>query len=201
MINFTIFLVDENTAVLKALRRLLQTAGYETKEYCSAEMFLSEHDASIPGCILMDSVMPGLNGLDVQEILNRKGIDRPIIFLTGKATIPDSVQAMKAGAVDFLTKPVDRSKLLNAIKSAEERDTTQRHITERRNGVLEKIAKLTRREREVLALVVAGELNKNIGVRLGIHINTVKVFRGRVFKKLEAKTLAELVRMTVGMPI
>jgi FixJ family two-component response regulator len=201
MINFTIFLVDENTAVLKALRRLLQTAGYETKEYCSAEMFLSEHDASIPGCILMDSVMPGLNGLDVQEILNRKGIDRPIIFLTGKATIPDSVQAMKAGAVDFLTKPVDRSKLLNAIKSAEERDTTQRHITERRNGVLEKIGKLTRREREVLALVVAGELNKNIGVRLGIHINTVKVFRGRVFKKLEAKTLAELVRMTVGMPI
>jgi FixJ family two-component response regulator len=201
MPDFTIFIVDDDAAVLKALSRLLQSADYETKEYRSAKIFLSEHDASIPGCVLLDVVMPGLNGLEVQEILTREGIDRPVIFMTGRATIPDSVQAMRAGAIDFLTKPVDASKLLSAIRSAEERDTTRRHSSARRNGVLEKVAKLTRREREVLALMVAGQQSKNIGVRLGIYLNTVKVFRGRFFQKMEAKTLAELVRMTVGIPI
>ena len=138
--HFTIFIVDDDAAVLEALSGLLQDAGYGTKEYNSAEIFLSEHDASIPGCILMDLVMPGMNGLDVQEVLARKGIDRPMIFVTGKATILDSVQAMRADAIDFLTKPVELSKLLNAIKSAKERDTKQRHLSVRRNGVLEKMA-------------------------------------------------------------
>jgi FixJ family two-component response regulator len=136
--DFTIFLIDDDPAVLKSLDRLPQAAGYETKAYLSAETFLSEHDPSTPGCILLDLVMPGLNGLDLQEVLTRKGIDRPVIFLTGRASIPDSVQAMREGAIDFLTKPVDTSELLSAIKSAEERDKTQRHITARRNVVLEK---------------------------------------------------------------
>jgi FixJ family two-component response regulator len=146
-------------------------------------------------------MMPGLSGLNVQEVLTREGIDRPVIFLTGQASIPDSVQAMKEGAIDYLTKPVDTSELLSAIKSAEERDKTQRHITARRNAALERVAKLTRREREVLALMVAGVQNKNIGHKLGIHLSTVKVHRGRVHQKMKVRTLAELVQMTIGISL
>jgi FixJ family two-component response regulator len=108
MSAFTVFLLDDDGAVLKAVDRLLQAAGYTTKTYCSGEAFLSEHDASTPGCLVLDLAMPGLNGLAVQEALTLRGIDRPIIFLTGQGTIPESVQAMRAGAVDFLTKPIDR---------------------------------------------------------------------------------------------
>jgi Response regulator len=125
-LDFTVFLLDDDPAVLKAVGRLLQAAGYTTKTYCSAEAFLSEHDASTPGCAVLDLSMPGLNGLDVQETLVRQGVERPVIFLTGHGTIPMSVLAMRAGAIDFLTKPVGNSELMSAIKSAEDRDRTQR---------------------------------------------------------------------------
>jgi FixJ family two-component response regulator len=143
--NFTIFLVDDDLAVLKALGRLLQSAGYPTKAYSSAETFLSEDDGSLPGCVLLDLMMPVVNGLDVQEALARDGIKRPVIFLTGTATIPDSVQAMRAGAVDFLVKPVDKDELLSAVKSAEQRDKAQRNIDVRRETVLRRMATLTPR--------------------------------------------------------
>jgi FixJ family two-component response regulator len=124
-LDFTVFLLDDDPAVLKAVGRLLQAAGYTTKTYCSAEAFLSEHDASTPGCAVLDLSMPGLNGLDVQETLVRQGVERPVIFLTGHGTIPMSVLAMRAGAIDFLTKPVGNSELMSAITSAEDRDRTK----------------------------------------------------------------------------
>jgi FixJ family two-component response regulator len=198
-LDFTVFLLDDDPAVLKAVGRLLQAAGYTTKTYCSAEAFLSEHDASTPGCAVLDLSMPGLNGLDVQEALMRQGVERPVIFLTGHGTIPMSVLAMRAGAIDFLTKPVGNSELMSAIKSAEDRDRIQRPIETQRKVVLQKMAKLTRREKEVLALVVTGQQNKTIGYKLGICEKTIKVHRSRVHEKMGVRSLAELVRMTVGI--
>jgi FixJ family two-component response regulator len=198
-LDFTVFLLDDDPAILKAVSRLLQAAGYTTKTYCSAEAFLSEHDASTPGCAVLDLSMPGLNGLDVQEALMRQGVERPVIFLTGHGTIPMSVLAMRAGAIDFLTKPVGNSELMSAIKSAEDRDRIQRPIETQRKVVLQKMAKLTRREKEVLALVVTGQQNKTIGYKLGICEKTIKVHRSRVHQKMGVRSLAELVRMTVGI--
>src|SRR5215475_1900608 len=139
--EFIVFLVDDDPVILKALGRLLRAAGYQIKAYQSAETFLNEHDASIPGCAVLDHTMPGLGGLDVQEALALRGIHRPIIFLTGRGTIAESVKAMKAGAVDYLTKPVDKVDLLNAIRSAEERDKTQRDVDARNNLVSTKVGK------------------------------------------------------------
>jgi len=194
--EFIVFLVDDDPVILKALGRLLRAAGYQTKAYQSAETFLNEHDASIPGCAVLDHTMPGFSGLDVQEALALRGIHRPIIFLTGRGTIAESVKAMKAGAVDYLTKPVDKVDLLNAIRSAEERDKTQRDVDARNNLVQQKLAKLTRRERETLKLITKGLLNKQIAGVMGVTEKTIKVHRMRVFKKIGARTLAELVRMT-----
>jgi FixJ family two-component response regulator len=198
-LDFTVFLLDDDPAVLKAVGRQLQAAGYTTKTYCSAEAFVSEHDASTPGCAVLDLSMPGLNGLDVQEALVRQGVERPVIFLTGHGTIPESVLAMRAGAIDFLTKPVGNSELMSAIKSAEDRDRAQRPIETQRKIVFQKMAKLTRREKEVLALVVTGLQNKVIGYKLGVCEKTIKVHRSRVHQKMEVKSVAELVRMTVGI--
>jgi len=195
--EFIVFLVDDDPVILKALGRLLRAASYQTKAYQSAETFLNEHDASIPGCAVLDHTMPGLGGLDVQEALALRGIHRPIIFLTGRGTIAESVKAMKAGAVDYLTKPVDKVDLLNAIRSAEERDKTQRDVDARNNLVQQKLAKLTRRERETLKLITKGLLNKQIAGVMGVTEKTIKVHRMRVFKKIGARTLADLVRMTV----
>jgi FixJ family two-component response regulator len=148
--EFTVFLIDDDPGVLRSLDRLLQAAGYETKPYQSAEAFLNEHDASIPGCAVLDHAMPGLSGLDVQEALARQGIHRPIIFLTGRGTIAESVKAMRAGAVDYLTKPLNDVELLSAIKLAEERDKTRRDVEAQNKVVLQRSAKLSQRERERL---------------------------------------------------
>src|SRR5262249_28532605 len=150
----------------------------------------------IPGCAVLDHAMPGLSGLDLQEALALQGIRRPVIFLTGRATVAESVRAMKAGAVDYLTKPVDMVELLSAIRSAEERDKRQRDIEARDKIVLQRLAKLTRRERETLKLVTKGLMNKQIAGVMGVTEKTIKVHRMRVFKKMGARTLAELVRMT-----
>jgi len=195
--EFTVFLIDDDPVVLKALGRLLQAAGYQTKAYQSAEAFLAEHDASIPGCAVLDHAMPGLNGLDVQEALARQGNHRPVIFLTGRGSVAESVKAMKAGAVDYLLKPVDKVELLGAIRSAEERDKTQRDVEARNKVVLQRLAKLTPRERETLELITKGLLNKQIASVMGVGEKTIKVHRGRLFKKMGVRTLAELIRMTV----
>jgi FixJ family two-component response regulator len=194
--SFTTFLVDDDAGVLKALSRLLRAAGYDTRTYSSPNDFLAEHDPSIPGCAVLDLTMPGLDGLELQEKLAEQASERPIIFLSGKADVPRSVQAMKAGAVDFLLKPVERDVLLAAVARANEQDAKLRQERADRQAVERKLASLTPREREVLEHVAAGKLNKQIAAALGTVEKTVKVHRGRMMEKLGVRSVAELVRLT-----
>jgi len=193
--KFTIFIVDDDAAVLKALSRLLRAMGYDIQSYTSPREFLTRHDATVPGCAVLDVSMPGLDGLELQQALTAGGGLRPVIFVTGKGDIPTSVRAMKAGAVDFLTKPVSDADLLGAIARAKEQDTTSRQMQAELASIQAKIATLTPREREVFAHVVAGRLNKQIAADLGTVEKTVKVHRGRVMEKLGVRTLADLVRL------
>ena len=193
--GFTAFLVDDDAGVLKALTRLVRTAGYDAKPFSSSQDFLAAHDPSVPGCAILDVAMPGLDGLQLQDRLLDDGIARPIIFLTGNGDIPMSVRAMKAGAVDFLTKPIKRDQLLFAIERAAKLDEASRRERNDRELVDAKLSRLTPREREVLLHVVAGRLNKQIAADLGTVEKTIKVHRGRVMAKLEVRTVADLVRM------
>jgi FixJ family two-component response regulator len=190
----TIFIVDDDVDVLNALSRLLRAKGYDTRSYTSPQEFLAHHDATIPGCIILDVSMPGLDGLELQLALTAGG-SQPVIFVTGKGDIPTTVRAVKSGAVDFLTKPVNDYDLLGAIARAEEQDAESRRIQAELASIWAKIATLTPREREVLAHVVAGRLNKQIAGDLGTVEKTIKVHRGRMMGKLRVRTVADLVRM------
>jgi FixJ family two-component response regulator len=192
--SFTTYLVDDDPGVLKALARMLRIAGYDSRQFSSPRDFLREHDPSIPGCAILDLTMPELDGLQLQRCLADDSIDRPVIFLTGNGDIPSTVQAMKAGAIDFLTKPVRREQLLAAIARAEEKDAAARRMRDRRRSVESKLGRLTMREREVLEHVIAGKLNKQIAAILGTAEKTVKVHRGRMMAKLGVRSVAELVR-------
>jgi FixJ family two-component response regulator len=194
--NFTIYLVDDDPGVLKALSRFLDARGYDVRPFTSAQDFLSHHDAAIPGCAILDLAMPGLDGLQLQEALAAAGgAQRPVIFLTGKGDIPATVRAMKAGAVDFLTKNAPKDDLLQAIARAEELDAQTRQVRGELVAIQTKIAALTPREREVLTHVVAGRLNKQIAGDLGTVEKTVKFHRGHLMKKLGVRTVADLVRL------
>lgn len=192
---FTIFLVDDDAGVLKALSRLLQTRGYAVQPFTSPQAFLANHDTAVPGCAVLDVSMPDLDGLALQTALTAEGSQRPVIFLTGKGDIPTSVRAMRAGAIDFLTKPVNDDDLLAAIAQAEEEDAKIRSASADLSSINARIARLTPREREVMTLVVAGRLNKQIAGDLGTVEKTVKVHRGRVMNKLGVRTVADLVRL------
>ena len=191
---FTVFLVDDNERVLKGLSRLLKAKGYDVRPFTSAQECLEQHDPAIPGCAVLDVSMPG-DGLALQQILAATDIQLPIIFLTGKGDIPTSVRAMKAGAIDFLTKPVRDKDLLNAIARAEIDDAKARQIGAELAAIKAKIATLTHREREVLSHVVAGRLNKQIAGDLGTVEKTIKVHRGRMMEKLGVRSVADLVRL------
>jgi len=192
---FTVFLVDDDADVLKALARLLRASGYDSREFASSKEFLREHDASMPGCAIFDVAMPDLDGLALQQALTAKGIERPVIFLTGRGDIPTSVQAMKAGAVDFLTKPVDADALLVAIDNARERESRDREARAEMDFFTGRLATLTPREREVFGHVIAGRLNKQIAYDLGTVEKTIKVHRSRMMEKMGVRSLAELVRL------
>jgi FixJ family two-component response regulator len=192
--RFTVFLVDDEGAVLRALARLLEAAGHRVVAYASPTAFLADQNPDAPGCAVLDVAMPGLDGLTLQEALASRGVERPIVFLTGKGDVPTSVRAMKAGAVDFLTKPVDREELLAAIARAAAKDTEARRRRADLLSVEARLARLTPRERQVLSHVVAGRLNKQIAHDLGTVEKTIKVHRGRMMEKLEVRTVAELVR-------
>jgi FixJ family two-component response regulator len=190
----TVFLVDDDGPVLRALARLLGAAGYAVRPYQSPEAFLAEHDGAVPGCAVLDLSMPGIDGLAIQAALAAGPVFRPVIFLTGAGDIPTSVRAMKAGAVDFLTKPVDRDALFAAVGQAIAADREARRAQGGLAATRARVASLTPREREVLALVVAGRLNKQIAHALGTSVKTVKVHRGRMMAKMGVHTVADLVR-------
>jgi FixJ family two-component response regulator len=194
--DFSVFLIDDDPGVLKSLTRLLQTAGYKTKAFSSSEAFLEEHDPSVPGCAVLDLTMPGLDGLELQQELAGKATSRPIVFLTGHGNVPVSVRAMKAGAVDFLLKPVKRDDLLEAVGRAAALDRVARHTDEERRAIYALLEKLTPRETEVLTHVIAGCLNKQIAANLGTVEKTIKVHRSRMMAKMGVRTVAALVRLT-----
>jgi FixJ family two-component response regulator len=193
--GFTVFLVDDDADVLKALRRLVRASGYDSREFASAEDFLREHDASLPGCAVFDVAMPDLDGLALQQALAASGVERPIIFLTGRGDIQTTVRAMKAGAVDFLTKPVNADAFLAAIDHAREQEIREREARAEVVSFIARLATLTPRERQVLGHVIAGRLNKQIAYDLGTVEKTIKVHRSRMMEKMGVRSLAELVRM------
>lgn len=191
----TVFLVDDDASVLKGLRRLLAAAGLEVTAFDSPQQFLERYDASVPGCLVLDLAMPGLNGMELQQELVERGSTLPIVFLSGHGDVPTSVQAMKRGAADFLTKPVDEKDLLAAIRSAFEKGRALRKDHAETAEVERRLATLTPREREVLAHIVSGKRNKQVAGELGTVEKTVKVHRARVMEKMQARSLAELVRL------
>jgi FixJ family two-component response regulator len=192
---FTVYLVDDDASVLRALARRLRARGYRVEESASAADFLARHDPEVPGCALLDLSMPSLGGLELQDMLAAGNEGRPVIFLTGTGDIPASVQAMKAGAVDFLTKPVDDGALLAAIARAEGLDAKARLARAEETEVRARLARLTPREREVLELVLEGRLSKQIAHELGTVEQTVKVHRRRMMEKLGARTMLDLTRL------
>src|SRR5262249_23574774 len=169
--------------------------GYDIRPYTSPREFLAQHDATVPGCALLDVAMPGLDGLELQHALTADGFHRPVIFITGKGDIPTSVRAMRAGAIDFLTKPVSDKNLLGAIARAQEEDTKSRQIHNELASIQARISTLTPREREVLTHVIAGRLNKQIAGHLGTVEKTIKVHRSRMMAKLGVRTVADLMRI------
>jgi FixJ family two-component response regulator len=190
-----IHVVDDDDSLRSALQRLLAAAGYRVRTYASAGEFLLDPPGDAPGCLLLDVRMPGPSGLDLQEALARHGIGLPVIFLTGHGDLATGVRAMKAGAVDFLTKPVEREPLLGAVARALERDAAQRAARGVDRELQDRYAQLTARERQVFELVVAGRLNKQIADALGIAERTVKAQRAQVMAKLGAANAAELGRI------
>jgi len=191
----TIQVVDDDDSFRRAITRLLKAAGYEVREYANCGEFLLAPPVNGPGCLILDVRMPGPSGLEMQEALKRQGNTLPIIFLTGHGDIPMSVQAIKAGAIDFLTKPVQREELLSAIRSALNRDARMRALQQQVTSLQNRYAVLTPRERSVFALVVQGRLNKQIASELGIAERTVKMHRARVMLKMRVDSLADLVRV------
>ena len=191
----TVYIVDDDPGVVKALSRLVRANGYDVRTFVTPREFLAQHDGALPGCAVFDLSMPELDGLALQQALGADGLQRPVIFVTGQGDIPSSVRAMKAGAVDFLVKPVDQADLLAAIARAVARDAEARRSRAERDVVAARLATLTPREREVLAHVVAGRLNKQIAGDLGTVEKTIKVHRGRMMQKMGARTVADLVRM------
>ena len=188
-----VFLLDDEPAVVVALARMLQSSGFTVSPYTSAAEFLEAHDAETPGCLVADVRMPGMNGLELQRTLRARGVDRAIVFVTGQGDIPTTVQAMKAGAVTFLSKPVQRAELVAAVREALLRDAIGRAQHREREDLVRRLASLTPRERQVLELVATGMLNKQIAAELGAAEKTIKVHRGRIMEKMQVRTATALV--------
>ena len=192
----TVFVVDDDVSVRESLEALLEVAGWSPRTFASAEAFLAWPAASGPSCLVLDVSLPNLSGLDLQALVANDRADMPIIFITGYGDVPMTVRAMKAGAVEFLTKPFGENVLLEAVEAALERSRVAVSEQSALHTLHDRYAKLSRREREVMALVVSGLLNKQVGGELGISEITVKAHRGRVMEKMQAGSLAQLVKMS-----
>jgi FixJ family two-component response regulator len=197
----TVFLVDDDPGVLKALSRILRADGWSVATFESAEAFLARPDLGGDGCLVLDVTMPGLDGLELQRRLAAAGQELPIVFLTGHGDIPMSVQAIKAGARDFLTKPVQAETLVVAVRTAIEQGAATRRALADTADLRQRLASLTPREREVLAAVAAGKLNKQIAGNLGVVEQTVKFHRARIMERMQAKTVAELMHIAARLGI
>lgn len=195
MSQTTVFVVDDDDSHRDSLKLLMESAGLVVRGFSSARDFLDEADPGTPGCLLLDVRMPGMSGLELQNELAHAMISLPIIFITGHGTIPMSVRAIKAGAVDFLEKPFHEQDLFNAIHRAIELDRQRRLERERLREIHQSFDSLSPRERQVFTLVVSGMLNKQIAYQLAITEGTVKVHRGRIMEKMNADSLADLVRL------
>ena len=194
-----VFIVDDDISVRESLEALIDFEGWRTETFASAEEFLTRSRSLEPCCLILDISLPDLNGLDLQKLIAADRIEMPIIFITGHGDIPMTVQAMKAGAVEFLTKPINDQLLLDAIRSAVERSKSELGNEVELGSLRSRWSLLTPREREVIELVVSGLLNKQVGYKLGISEITVKAHRGKAMAKMEADSLADMVRMTTRL--
>jgi len=197
------FVIDDDASMRRSLNTLLRSVGLDVYLFSSAQEFMQAKRPDVPACLVLDVRLPGMSGLAFQQELVRAGVALPVIFLTGHADVPMTVRAMKAGAAEFLTKPVDEQVLLDAIHTAIEKDRAKRHDAANVEELKARYGVLTEREREVLTMVVAGRLNKQIAAELGLSLVTVKVHRGQVMRKMLAKSVPDLVRMAdrLGLPI
>src|SRR5689334_9351256 len=191
----TVFIVDDDEDVRRGLQRLVRSAGWHVEGFASAQAFLERLPYEGVGCILLDIEMPGMSGPELQKALLERAISLPIVYLTGHATVPASVDAMKNGAVDFLLKPADETRVMSTVGSAIERHASLRASESKHSQVTVRLARLSTRERQVMEAVIAGRLNKQIAGDLGITEKTVKAHRARVMEKLETRSVAGLVRL------
>jgi FixJ family two-component response regulator len=194
-----VFVVDDDVSVRESLESLIRCQGWQPETFASAQPFLDYPRANIPNCLVLDVSLPGLNGLDLQRLVADDRRDMPIIFITGHGDVPMTVQAMKAGAVEFLTKPFKDDVLLSAIRAALERSRVSLSREAEMRLLRDRYESLTQRERQVMALVVSGLLNKQVGGELGISEITVKAHRGKVMQKMKADSLADLVKMAARL--
>jgi FixJ family two-component response regulator len=199
-VTSVVFVVDDDVSVRESLEGLIKAAGWRPETFASPQDFLSRPRADVPCCLVLDVTLPGLNGLELQELLAER-TDMPIVFITGHGTVPMSVQAMKAGAVEFLTKPFKKDVLLAAIRGAIERSRLALRLDAEMRALRMRYESLTPRERQVMALVVSGLLNKQVGGELGISEITVKKHRGRMMEKMKAESLPDLVTMAARLGV
>jgi RNA polymerase sigma factor (sigma-70 family) len=195
--DMTVFIVDDDQAMRSSLQWLIESVGMKVETYESAQAFLDAHYPGRAGCLLLDVRMPGMSGLELQQYLVRREIRLPVIIITGHGDVSMAVKAMKAGAVDFIEKPFDDEELLNSIRSAVQHDEKRRALRAQRADIAARMAELTPREHEVMAMVTDGKSNKEIAAALGVSAKTVEVHRARVMDKMRADSLAELVRLAL----
>ena len=196
-----VFVVDDDASMRRALTNLFESVGLKVEAFGSATELLQAEPPQVPSCLVLDIRLPGVSGLELQSDLARANIHTPIIFITGHADIPMTVRAMKGGAIDFLTKPVRDQDILDAVQAAIERDRKRRDLNKTVSNVRSRFESLSSRERDVLALVTSGLMNKQVAAQLGLAEITVKIYRGQIMRKMGAKSLADLVRMSEALGI